>query len=230
MHVDVIIPVYNGASRVARAVGSVLEQTGDALLTVWCIDDASTDGSALVLADLARTDDRVRVLRNSSNMGVSTSRNRAMQAGSAGLIAFLDQDDTWVGDKLQRQLAVLSADSNLGYVVGLQQMTLDEGATLPSWSRSHWLDSPQAGYLPGTLVMRRTALERVGPFDESMRAGGDDTDWFARARRLKVPHVMLDEVVLIRYLHDANLSSSTRTSEELLALVRRHVSLNGKPE
>lgn len=223
MQVDVIIPVFNGSARVPRAVRSVLDQSGTHGVTIWCIDDASTDVSATVLVGLARGDERVQVIRNESNVGVSTSRNTAIRAGAAELIAFLDQDDSWVSDKLERQLAVLEARPELGYVVGLQHMTLDDGATAPAWSRPEWLEGPQAGYLPGTLVVWRSVFDAVGPFDESMRAGGDDTDWFARARRLGVPHVMVENVVLTRYLHDSNLSSDTRSNDELLALVRRHV-------
>jgi glycosyltransferase involved in cell wall biosynthesis len=220
--VDVIIPIHNGARFLKRSVGSVLAQGVDGI-TVWCVDDASTDATPAVLAELATTDPRVRVTRNESNLGVSATRNRAVRLGIAPVVAFLDQDDEWTDAKLVRQLAVLDARPEVDYVVGLQRFIVEPGESAPSWCRPEWLLAPQAGYIPGCLAVRRKSFLRIGFFDESMRTGGDDTDWFARARRLAAPHVALDEVLLNRYMHDVNLSHQEATGDELLTVVRRHL-------
>lgn len=223
MRVDVIIPVHDGEATVRRALDSVWAQTGDAELSVLAIDDSSTDGSLDLLRELAAADDRLTVLANPRNLGVAATRNLGIAAGDAPVVAFLDQDDEWMPDKLRLQLAVLAERPDVGYVVGRQLMVLDEPGRLPGWARREWLDAPQLGYLPSSLVARRATFERIGAFDESFRAGGDDTDWFARARRAGVPSVHLDDTLVRRHLHGSNLSSDRRTDREILALVRRHV-------
>lgn len=220
--VDVVIPVFDGETFVERAVASVLSQ-GATGLRLFLVDDASTDRTPHVLARLADAHPEITVLTNPVNVGVSSSRNRAIAAGTAPLVAFLDQDDVWMPGKLARQQAALAADPGLGYVVGRQRFVVEQGSSRPAWCRPEWLESPQAGYLPGTLVARRAVFESIGVFDEGMRAGGDDTDWFARARREAVPALHLDDVLLERHVHDRNLSSDRRTDDEILTLVRRHV-------
>jgi len=223
MSVVVITPVFNGIRTLRRALDSVLAQTVDVEVTMFALDDGSTDGSVDLLADLAREIPALRVEINPANLGVSASRNRAIASTSEPLIAFLDQDDEWLPDKLERQLAVLADRPEVGYVVGRQRFVLDDGSPRPAWVRAEWFESPQTGYLPSALVARRSTFDAIGVFDEEMRIGGDDTDWFARARRHDIPFVHLEDPVMIRHVHGHNLSSDPGTSQELLALVRRHV-------
>ncbi len=221
--VDVIVPVYNGAQLVARALTSILDLQTEATVRVHLIDDASTDGSLQTLHELASADSRVRVSANPRNVGVSVTRNRGIDESSAPFIAFLDQDDEWVPDKLSSQLAEFAADPSLDFVVGRQNIVLDSSIR-PSWVRPEWLTAPQPGFIPGALIARREAFETIGRFDETMRHGGDDTDWFARARRMGARYRALDQVVLIRHAHENNLSSDAGASnQEMLTLVRRHV-------
>jgi hypothetical protein len=69
--------------------------------------------------------------------------------------------------------------------------------------------------------VRRRTLHHVGEFDGSLVRGTDDVDWFARAHYLGVRWCALDDVVLRRWVHDANASADSRAHEELLAVVRR---------
>ena len=227
MRVDVILPVFEGERFVRRAVESALTQRLPADLgltvTVRCIDDGSTDGSWRVLGELADLYPEVCASRNSQNLGVAATRNAGVRAGTSEFIAFIDQDDAWVPDKLALQLSALRSRPELGYVVGHQRIVVEEGWERPEWCRLDWLEQPQAGFIPSALLVRRETFVDVGPLDESMRAGGDDMDWFARARRLGIPHVMLDEVVFTRFVHDRNSSRNPRTDGDLLTAVRRHL-------
>jgi len=224
MDVDVVIPVYGGASTIARAVTSVLAQRGiDGALRVIVVDDASPDAAAEVVAALAQRDPRVTLVRQAQNGGVAQARNVGIAAGRAELVAFLDQDDAWPEGSLAARVAALAADPALGYVTGLQRILVDEGAERPAWVRPEWLERPQAGIIPGALLARRATLDAVGGFDASLRYGGDDPDWFARARAAGVPTRSLDEVVLLRYVHASNRSAHAGTSADLLDVVRRHL-------
>jgi glycosyltransferase involved in cell wall biosynthesis len=225
--VDVVLPVFNGERFVRRAVESVRTQQGDEQLTLWCVDDHSTDGSREILDALALDDERIVVLTNAGQRGVAAARNAAITAGHAEFIAFIDQDDEWVGDKLSRQLSRLRSRPDLGFVVGHQEFRIEDGARAPDWLRPDWLERPQPGYLPSALLARRDTFDRVGPFDEHYRVGGDDSDWFARARRLGIRDEVLAETVFIRGVHDANRSADPRTSDEVLKLVRSHLAAGG---
>jgi succinoglycan biosynthesis protein ExoO len=102
--VSVIIPAYNAAAHLRRAVDSALAQTM-ADLEIIVVDDASTDATLEIAGRIAAQDSRVRVLHNERNSGPSVSRNRAIAAARGEWIAILDADDSWFPERLERMLA-----------------------------------------------------------------------------------------------------------------------------
>ena len=102
--VSVILPAYNAAAHLRRAVDSALGQTISDLEIV-IVDDASTDATLEVAGQIAAQDSRVRVLHNERNAGPSVSRNRAIAAARGEWIAVLDADDSWFPERLERMLA-----------------------------------------------------------------------------------------------------------------------------
>ncbi|MFZ1988674.1 MAG: glycosyltransferase family 2 protein, partial [Alphaproteobacteria bacterium] len=96
--VSVVIPVYNRANLICRAVESVLRQTYSPY-EVIVVDDASSDKSAAI-AEAIR-DPRVQVIRNEVNRGGGAARNIGIDAALGDYIAFLDSDDMWHRDKLE---------------------------------------------------------------------------------------------------------------------------------
>jgi glycosyltransferase involved in cell wall biosynthesis len=103
--VTVVLPSYNAASSLPRALDSVFAQTL-ADLEVIVADDGSTDGTAEVAEAFAGSDGRVRVLRGELNAGAATARNRAMAAARGEWLALLDADDTMATDRLERLVAL----------------------------------------------------------------------------------------------------------------------------
>jgi len=183
--ISVVIPVHDHADFVADAVASVLGQSV-APAEVLVVDDGSTDDSAArALAGGAR------VVRG-AHRGTSHALNRGVAETTQPLVAFLDADDVWMPDKLERQLAVLGdREAVFGWVEEFSALDV-RCRTLP-------------GLFKGTMLVRRTALERVGRFDESLDKG-DFVDWFVRAREAGMTHVMLDRIVMRRRIHAANLA------------------------
>ena len=243
MSVDVVLPVYNGADFVTRALDSLLAQEPHGTLGGWdlrilVINDASTDDSASVLAEYGgrvveanmaeanATDANVSVSITTleSNGRSANARNLGISLGSAKYVAFIDQDDAWVADKLARQIGALEADASLGYAVGKQQLRIQPGQARPAWCRPEWLIEPVAGFLPSALVVRRETFAAVGMFDTSVITGGDDVDWFARARALGIPCHDDPACVVHRYAHESNTSGDIDTSNQaMLDVVRRHL-------
>ncbi|MEK9713248.1 MAG: glycosyltransferase family 2 protein [Thalassolituus sp.] len=98
--VSIIMPCYNGGGYLDAAVRSVIKQT----YVSWellIVDDASTDDTPRILERFSDYKN-VRVIRNEKNLGVSMSRNRGLQESTGRYIAFLDSDDTWSTDKLEK--------------------------------------------------------------------------------------------------------------------------------
>ena len=101
--VSVIIPVFNRESTITRAIASVQRQTYKNI-QILVIDDGSSDATVDVVRRLTERDQRVTLLRHSSNQGRSAARNTGVRVASGVLVAFLDSDDEWLPEKLQCQV------------------------------------------------------------------------------------------------------------------------------
>jgi glycosyltransferase involved in cell wall biosynthesis len=109
----VIVPTFNRAGFIDRSLGSVLNQTHQDF-EVIVVDDASTDGTEDAVK--AISDPRIRYIRHQANRGPSATRNTGIMNAIGDYIAFLDSDDEWLPEKLEKQLAEFSADGTLGLV------------------------------------------------------------------------------------------------------------------
>lgn len=101
--VSIVMPAYNAAKTIRSSVESIQAQT----VTDWelvVIDDGSKDDTAAILSELAASDSRIRFLQNEKNSGASYTRNRAVELAQGEWIAFLDSDDMWKPEKLEKQL------------------------------------------------------------------------------------------------------------------------------
>ncbi|MCD8142037.1 MAG: glycosyltransferase family 2 protein [Clostridiales bacterium] len=111
--VSVVMPAYNAASTIARAIESVLVQTYPTLELI-IVNDCSSDGTGLVIEGYAHQDSRIQVFCNKEKQGVSASRNRGVREARYAWIAFLDSDDYWLPDKLEAQMQMIAADGACG--------------------------------------------------------------------------------------------------------------------
>ncbi len=111
--ISIITPAYNAALLLPDTILSVKQQT----FTDWemiIVDDCSSDSTYEVALNFAANDDRIKVLLHEKNLGVSMARNTAIDAARGDFIAFLDSDDKWMPEKLEKQLAFME---NNGYVL-----------------------------------------------------------------------------------------------------------------
>lgn len=114
--VSIIMPVYNAEKTLKDAVNSVLEQAYQKWELV-IIDDGSSDGSYRMIRDFSDIDSRIISMRNEKNTGVSETRNKGIASAKGDWIAFLDSDDRWLPDKLEKQIKVIykKTDASLIY-------------------------------------------------------------------------------------------------------------------
>ena len=113
--VSIITPAHNAEKFLGDAVGSVLRQTYKNW-EMFIIDDGSTDDTFACAKNFATGDSRIRAIKNEQNLGVAATRNRGVEMANGEYIAFLDADDVWCEDKLERQLNCLKkTESDLVY-------------------------------------------------------------------------------------------------------------------
>ncbi len=215
--ISVIIPVWNRAHEVGRAVDSALAQTLPPL-EVIVIDDGSTDETPHVLA---RYGNRIRVVRQ-NNRGVAAARNAGIAIARGELLAFLDSDDVWLPHKLELQAARIEADPELGLVhcgvdfegagVHLDGMEGSVAAEILRLDRSVII-----AHGSGVMVPRRVA-EEMGGFDPRMRVSEDWDFCYRVASRYRIGFVA--EVLVLHARHATGLQNDIVRMEHgmLLAL------------
>jgi glycosyltransferase involved in cell wall biosynthesis len=209
--VSVVMPAWNAERFIGEAVASALAQSRP-VLEVVVADDGSTDDTASIAEALGAT-----VLRR-SHEGLGATRNAAIAASRGELVAFLDADDVWLPEKLERQVAALHDDPELGAVSCLVDEFLDLRPGEHPPVRPPRLG--EGGALCSATVVRRTVVDALGPFQP--RGSGDWVEWWARARRLGVHEHVIDQVLVRRRIHGDNNSSREFDQRALLDIVRAH--------
>jgi glycosyltransferase involved in cell wall biosynthesis len=215
--VSVIIPVFNCERYVAAAIESVLKQTTQPEEVV-VVDDGSTDDTPRILAALSP---RVTFVRQ-PNCGAATAINRGLEAASGRIFCFLDADDLWLPDKVARQLDWLTSYPNTEAVFGHVQQFFSEDLGPGVIDRWVCPQAPQPGISKITMMIRREAFERIGPFDPALRAI-EFLEWYTRAVDQGLRMDMLPEVVALRRVHEGNtgiVMRDAQRSENLEALKR----------
>lgn len=200
--VSVVIPTHNRSDLIERAVRSVLNQT---FCNLECIvvDDCSNDDTVSVVESL--DDDRITLIELEENRGASAARNAGIKVASGEYIAFLDDDDEWLPEKLEKQLDILE---NCGDSVGLVYCWMDyrdgDGNLVSEYCPTYCgdifldvLDKQRIGN-SSTLIAPASVINEVGGFDESLPRGNDG-DFIRRvAREYDVDYVA--EPMVISYV------------------------------
>ena len=217
--VSVIIPVYNAERYLRAAIESVLTQTV-LPFEIIVVDDGSTDASGTVAR---RFVPNVRVVTQ-PNEGPAAARNCGVSLARGDYLAFLDADDLWVDNKLQRQLHALTTNPALAMVFGQVEQfyssELSQQATLPDLGQRHLL----AGIHVGAMLIRRAAFARIGLFDPQWQVA-EFMEWYGRAQALGVKSLVLPDLVMRRRIHTTNLGIRAHhlARREYLQLAKRRV-------
>jgi glycosyltransferase involved in cell wall biosynthesis len=234
-HVTIVIPAYNAEQWLSAALGSALAQTY-ADIEVVVVDDGSTDGSARVVESFA--DPRVRLIRQ-ENRGLSAARNTGIRQARGSLVAFLDADDLFDPNKIEKQVRPLENEPELG-VVSCGFRVIDEVGSVLGMEMP-WRDSPivelpsllfSCPLLPSTLLCRRDWLVRVGMFNESQRCY-EDWEFAIRLALAGCRFGWVREPLISYRRHASNLSTSQKVvpaaTRVALAFMKRFFSTPGLP-
>jgi glycosyltransferase involved in cell wall biosynthesis len=204
------MPVYRGERFVSAAIESVLAQTHRSFELV-IVNDGSPDGSA---REIERFLPHPQIgYIEQPNAGVAIARNTGLANATGAFIALLDQDDIWLPDKLERQVAYLTALPEVGLVHSRVECVDAAGNPRPC-AGAIWIypfEGLCAGRMllgsaiaPATVVVRRSCIDNVGPFDQSFAPADDWELWIRIARRYRLG--FLDEVTTRYRFHGENVS------------------------
>ena len=226
--ISVILPVHNRADTLARAIESVLAQAfTDFELIV--IDDGSSDSSRDIAKDFE--DHRVCLIELGSNRGGNVARNEGLKTARAPLIAFLDSDDTYLPNKLERVVAEFERRPGLELLVDSFIKVQPPGSRRERVTRRNpvirdqdvfreALFTRQLWKATPSISVRRDAAIRAGMFDESLRRL-QDFDFLIRVAKV-AQCASIDEVLWVKYWDERAISAQDSFIPANIELVKRH--------
>lgn len=201
-----------------EALNSVLEQTYHPL-EIIVADDGSMDGTADVVAKYGN---KIRLFRQET-AGPAATRNFGLSHASGEFVSFLDADDLWHREKLERQISRFEQRPELDLCITYARMFWSESLIREeTYYREHPRAKSVPGYATTTLLARRRVFDDIGAFDNQYWFG-DATDWFIRAKERGLVIELLPEVLTYHRIHGSNLTRrrSTDSRDEFLMIVKK---------
>ena len=238
--ISIVMPAYNAEKYIGHSIRSVLDQT----YSNWeliVVDDGSTDATAEAVQRAVNGDQRIRYLFQ-QNGRLGKARNTGVMNSKGSLIAFLDSDDLWLPEKLERQVRA-QRDTNAdvvftGAFIFWDDNVADETKTAPivpgKFSGVEMLHRLLGiNFIPVMSVMiRREAFDGAGPFEEAAAYHGcEDYDlWLKLAKRGSMFYGMEQELVRYRRHPGAMTHKPSHVLKPMLRVVMRHIKDSGLSE
>jgi glycosyltransferase involved in cell wall biosynthesis len=210
--VSVVIPTYNRAELLKSAINSVLSQTYQDFEIV-IVDDASRDNTAEVIKSF--NDQRIKYIRHETNKGEAGARNTGVMNSDGEYIAFLDDDDEWLPEKLEKQIRIfennpvevggvytgfLKVDRTTGLVIK-EVIPTKRGNIFSELLKFNWIR------IPSVLMVKRECFDKVGLFDTSIPFGLDYDMWIRISKEFQYEYIK--EPLVNYYSHsDSRLSTN----------------------
>lgn len=198
MKISVIIPSYNRAHTLGRALDSVVVQK-DVMVEIIVVDDASDDETV----DLLSGYPSIKHIRFTNNAGVSRARNAGIEAAKYDWLAFLDSDDTWMPNKLSKQIHAVY-DTPGAQFIHTDERWIRNGKRVNPMKKhakpDGWVYQASLALCcvsPSSVLVHRSVLSDCGNFDESLPACEDYDLWLRIFSRYPVK--LVDESLVVKY-------------------------------
>lgn len=223
--VSVIMPNYNCIEYIEKAINSVLIQK-NVLFELIIIDDGSTDGSTEFLIDMQKKHKEIKLIRQ-CNKGVIYARNKAIKKSNSKYIAFLDADDFWLPNKLEKQINYMKKNPNCGLsFTNYEHIDMNYKNIIDCFS--YWEEI--SDYITGnknyrelqdpvnfilsaniigtsSVVVKKDVIERAGGFDPTLKSA---SDWDCWLRVALLSDVAFTEEITMNYLMRPNSITSNK--------------------
>jgi glycosyltransferase involved in cell wall biosynthesis len=227
--VSVVIPTWNAAATLPRAIDSVLAQTWTAV-EILVVDDGGDDDSPALLATYG---ERLRLIRQ-ANGGPSSARNRGLAEARGRYVAFLDADDHWLPEKLERQVALLNAHPELGFCSTATRVVDTRGAPVRDWPCSNataplletlFMHSAAVSGSTSGVLARTELLREAGGFDPCLRGFEDPDLWTRLAARAGYACIAEVLTVVVRTPNSVSANLSAMCAATLASFTKNRALL-----
>lgn len=225
-YVSVLIPTHNRVNLLERAINSVLNQTHQGF-EIIVVSDGSNDGTDELMKKISKEEDRIKYISYFPPKGANIARNTAIEQAQYGNIAFLDDDDEWHPEKLEKQLKIFKENPDIGLVcTGVNLVNVLEGSSrvvIPSPP----LDASKEILLRNcigsttTVMLKKNLINRCGNFDPDLKALQDYDLWVRVCQETKVGVVKEPCVEYYNYPGNNQISSYTERYIESIKYIEK---------
>lgn len=208
--VSVITPVYNVEKFIEKTIKSVLAQTYKKV-EILLIDDCSTDNSAMIMKKISESNSKIKYFKLEKNSGAAVARNKGIEMAAGQYIAFLDSDDLWKPDKLEKELQLLKRTGGDFAFTAIEM--IDESGALVKGKRKIKDKVDYNFLLTNTMIATSSVLldiSKIGKFQMPLiRSGQDYATWLMLLRDGRIAYG-IDEA-LTQYRRTEGSLSSKKT-------------------
>lgn len=221
--ISIIIPTYNGGIFIKRTIESVLNQT----FTDWellIVDDCSTDNTTNIVKEFIEKDNRIKLFKTEKNSGCpATPKNIGIENAQGEYVAFLDHDDEWLPEKLEKQLFIFnkSNKSKLGIVSSYITIKDNQTGRILSRHRSFPKKNPLQKLVQhnffitcSSMIIKKSVFNKVGVFDNKFKVS-DDWDMWLRMTKADYEFEVVPEYLVNYFTHENNLSNNNNIEKQL---------------
>ena len=224
--VSVIMPCYNMAPYVSDSIKSVIAQT----YPHWellIVDDASTDETVNIIESFVQTDSRIKLAIKKQNSGISDTRNQCIQMAKGLFLAFLDADDIWHPEKLEKQLSFMIA-KNVGFTYSTYDWIDEDGKVLNKFINTIG-DLDYKTYLRNTIIGCSTVMVNKAITGDivvpKFRTSEDTATWLNILRKGLLAYAIDESLVSYRIRRKSASSNKIKASIDLWKVYRHHEKL-----
>ncbi len=225
--VSVIMPCYNMASFVSDSIKSVIAQT----YPHWellIVDDASTDKTVNIIESYAQIHSRIRFTIKKQNSGIADTRNQCIQMAQGQFLAFLDADDIWHPEKLEKQLCFM-IEKNVGFTYSTYDWIDEDGKILNKFINTIG-NLDYETYLRNTIIGCSTVMVNktiIGDvFVPKFRTSEDTATWLDILRKGFLAYAIDESLVSYRIRRKSASSNKIKASIDLWKVYRHHEKLS----
>jgi len=211
--------VYNGEKYLCEAIDSILNQTFKNF-EFLIINDGSTDGTAEILQSYH--DPRIKIINNEKNMGLAKSLNKGLKIAKGKYIARMDADDISLQERLEKQLAIIEKNKNVGMVASWIHIIDENNNYVRDWHADREDNSPEEIYYTlffknciahSSVLFNKELILKIGGYDESFKKSQDYELWIRLSKITKI--IKIKDVLVIRKEHSVNISFDVKNQHKI---------------
>ncbi|WP_026749162.1 glycosyltransferase family 2 protein [Leptotrichia trevisanii] len=219
--VSIIVPMYNAGKFIGKAIETVLSQTYENW-EMLIMNDVSTDNSLAVVNEFAKKDDRIKVVNTEKNMGVVKGRNHLIDLARGKYIAFLDADDYWHSEKLEKQIQFMK-EKNASISCTEYTRVRENGEKINEVvikSEISYTDMLKNNYLGCLTVMYD--VEKVGKrYFKELKKNEDYVLWLEIVKDVKIIYGLKENLAYYRVLDNSRSSNKVKTAKVRWEIYRK---------